>query len=74
MFRLLINDDALPGTKTVIIIAHRLSTIGFAHRILVIVDGRIVEEGLHEDLLNRGGEYHKLYRMQFAENHRRDGG
>jgi subfamily B ATP-binding cassette protein MsbA len=59
--------------RTTFIIAHRLSTIGYAHRILVIVDGRIVEEGLHEDLLNRGGEYHKLYRMQFAGDHPRVG-
>jgi subfamily B ATP-binding cassette protein MsbA len=60
--------------RTTFIIAHRLSTIGYAHRILVIVEGRIVEEGLHEDLLDLRGEYHKLYRMQFADNHRRIGG
>lgn len=55
--------------RTTFIIAHRLSTIGYAHRILVIVDGRIVEEGLHEQLLERRGEYYKLYQMQFADNH-----
>lgn len=55
--------------RTTFIIAHRLSTIGFAHRILVIVDGRIVEEGLHEQLLERRGEYYKLYQMQYADNH-----
>jgi subfamily B ATP-binding cassette protein MsbA len=54
--------------RTTFIIAHRLSTIGYAHRILVIVDGRIVEEGLHEQLLERRGEYYKLYQMQYAEN------
>lgn len=54
--------------RTTLIIAHRLSTIGHADRILVIVDGRIVEEGLHEELLARRGEYHKLYQMQFADN------
>jgi subfamily B ATP-binding cassette protein MsbA len=54
--------------RTTFIIAHRLSTIGYAHRILVIVDGRIVEEGLHQQLLDRRGEYYKLYQMQFAEN------
>jgi subfamily B ATP-binding cassette protein MsbA len=59
--------------RTTFIIAHRLSTIGYAHRILVIVEGRIVEEGLHEDLLDLGGEYHKLYRMQYADNHQRIG-
>jgi subfamily B ATP-binding cassette protein MsbA len=55
--------------RTTFIIAHRLSTIGHADRILVIVDGRIVEEGLHAQLLQRRGEYYKLYQMQFAENH-----
>ncbi len=55
--------------RTTFMIAHRLSTIGYAHRILVIVDGRIVEEGLHEQLLERRGEYYKLYQMQFADNH-----
>ncbi len=54
--------------RTTFIIAHRLSTIGHADRILVIVDGRIVEEGLHAQLLQLRGEYYKLYQMQFAEN------
>jgi subfamily B ATP-binding cassette protein MsbA len=54
--------------RTTFIIAHRLSTIGHADRILVVVDGRIVEEGLHAQLLERRGEYYKLYQMQFAEN------
>jgi subfamily B ATP-binding cassette protein MsbA len=52
--------------RTTFIIAHRLSTVGYAHRILVIVDGRIVEEGVHEQLLARRGEYHKLYQLQFS--------
>jgi subfamily B ATP-binding cassette protein MsbA len=55
--------------RTTFIIAHRLSTIGYAHRILVIVDGRIVEEGLHDQLLEQRGEYYKLYQMQFADVH-----
>ena len=58
--------------RTTFIIAHRLSTIGYAHRILVIVDGRIVEEGLHEQLLDHRGEYYKLYQMQFADNQLQD--
>jgi subfamily B ATP-binding cassette protein MsbA len=53
--------------RTTFIIAHRLSTIGYAHRILVIVDGRIVEEGGHEQLLACRGAYHKLYQLQFSE-------
>jgi len=52
--------------RTTFIIAHRLSTIGYAHRILVIVDGRIVEEGGHEQLLARRGEYYKLYQLQYS--------
>jgi len=55
--------------RTTFIIAHRLSTIGYAHRILVIVDGRIVEEGMHDQLLEQRGEYYKLYQMQFADVH-----
>jgi len=55
--------------RTTFVIAHRLSTIGNADRIIVIVDGRIVEEGRHDDLLSLGQEYHKLYQMQFADGH-----
>jgi subfamily B ATP-binding cassette protein MsbA len=55
--------------RTTFVIAHRLSTIGNADRIIVIVDGRIVEEGRHDQLLSRGQEYYKLYQMQFANNH-----
>ncbi len=54
--------------RTSFVIAHRLSTIAYAHRIIVIVDGRIVEEGTHEALLARKGEYYKLYRMQYTDN------
>jgi len=52
--------------RTTFIIAHRLSTIGYAHRILVIADGRIVEEGNHEQLVARQGEYYKLYQLQYS--------
>ncbi|MBU1180995.1 MAG: ABC transporter ATP-binding protein/permease [Proteobacteria bacterium] len=52
--------------RTTFVIAHRLSTIGYANRILVIVDGRIVEEGKHEELIAKEGEYCKLYQMQFG--------
>lgn len=52
--------------RTTFIIAHRLSTIAYADRIVVIADGHIVEEGKHEDLMARHGEYYKLYQMQFA--------
>jgi subfamily B ATP-binding cassette protein MsbA len=51
--------------RTTFVIAHRLSTVRHADRIVVIVEGQIVEEGKHEDLLALDGEYRKLYNMQF---------
>ena len=51
--------------RTTFVIAHRLSTISYAHRIIVIVDGRVVEEGKHEELIALKGEFNKLYQMQF---------
>jgi len=54
--------------RTTFVIAHRLSTIGYVHRIIVIVNGRIVEEGTHESLMALNGEYFKLYQMQFTNN------
>jgi len=54
--------------RTSFVIAHRLSTISFASRIVVISGGRIVEEGNHEELLSRKGEYYNLHQMQFADN------
>ena len=56
---------ALAG-RTSIVIAHRLSTVREADRILVIQDGRVVEQGKHGDLLAAGGLYADLYRTQFA--------
>jgi len=47
--------------RTAIVIAHRLSTVKFADRIVVLGDGEIIEEGSHEVLLSRGGEYATLY-------------
>ena len=48
------------------IIAHRLSTVRSADRILVIDQGRIVEQGSHEELIGLEGRYHQLYTSQFA--------
>jgi ATP-binding cassette subfamily C protein len=53
--------------RTVIVIAHRLSTVRTANCILVMKGGRIVEKGSHEELLNVGGEYRRLYDIQFKD-------
>lgn len=57
--------DNLMKNRTVIVIAHRLSTIQNADKIVVINDGRIAEEGTHEQLLKKQGAYAALYAMQF---------
>ena len=54
--------------RTSFVIAHRLSTIKSADLILVINNGDIVEQGIHEELLAKQGEYEKLYNSQFAHN------
>ena len=56
--------DELSRGRTTLIIAHRLSTIRSADRILVIEDGRIVEQGSHDALLEKHGEYAALWRTQ----------
>jgi subfamily B ATP-binding cassette protein MsbA len=54
--------------RTTLVIAHRLSTIRKADRIIVISNGEIVEEGTHEELLEKDGEYRKLFLLQFINN------
>lgn len=59
--------ETLMKNRTAFIIAHRLSTIFGADVILVIDQGKLVEQGTHEELLNQEGIYAKLYRTQFGE-------
>jgi ABC-type multidrug transport system fused ATPase/permease subunit len=54
----------LMQTRTTLVIAHRLSTVRDADRIIVLAQGRLVEEGSHEVLLARGGAYSRLYASQ----------
>ncbi|BCL36584.1 ABC transporter ATP-binding protein [Nostoc sp. MS1] len=56
--------DLVMDGKTVIVVAHRLSTIAHLDRILVFDQGRIVEDGSHDQLLARGGAYYRLWKMQ----------
>jgi subfamily B ATP-binding cassette protein MsbA len=55
----------LTAGRTTMVIAHRLSTVVKADRIVVMEEGRIVEEGAHEELLQNGGTYRRLYDLQF---------
>ena len=57
--------DHLMKDKTTFVIAHRLSTIRHADRIVVLKNGCLVETGTHDELIEKEGEYKKLYRIQF---------
>lgn len=59
-------DNLMKG-RTSFIIAHRLSTIRDADRILVMKDGDIIEQGTHEELLEKKGFYAELYNSQFEK-------
>lgn len=59
--------ENLMVNRTTFVIAHRLSTVLHADRIVVIEDGRIVENGTHDDLLNNSGLYSRLHSLQFSD-------
>ncbi|AMU94096.1 MULTISPECIES: ABC transporter transmembrane domain-containing protein [Sphingopyxis] len=60
--------EALMHDRTTVVIAHRLATVRAADRIIVMDEGRIVEEGRHDDLVAADGLYARLARLQFQDN------
>ncbi len=59
--------ERLMVNRTTLVVAHRLSTIEGADRIAVLAHGRVVEVGKHDELLQKGGAYAQLYKLQFAQ-------
>lgn len=59
--------DTLMEGRTSIVVAHRLSTVRNASLILVMKDGKIIEQGTHDELISKGGFYNKLYNSQFQK-------
>ena len=59
--------DRVAGHKTVVAVAHRLSTLKDFDRIVVMKDGRKIEEGNHHELMNQSGEYKKLYELSVRD-------
>ncbi|HMK34184.1 MAG TPA: ABC transporter ATP-binding protein [Desulfomonilaceae bacterium] len=60
-------EELMKG-RTTIVVAHRLSTIRNVNRIYVLVSGHVIEEGSHDELISRNGEFARLYSMQFGQN------
>ena len=59
--------DTIIKDRTSIVIAHRLSTVRNADWILVVQDGKIVEQGTHSELMKQGGTYFRLYTRQYED-------
>ena len=51
-------------SRTSVLIAHRLSTIKHIDKIIILDDGRIIEQGTHQELINKSGHYKKLFDLQ----------
>ncbi len=64
--------NELSRDRTTVVIAHRLSTIQKADQIAVLEKGELIERGTHDELLAKGGQYARLYSMQFADEAERD--
>jgi ABC-type multidrug transport system fused ATPase/permease subunit len=58
-------EELMKG-RTTLVVAHRLSTIRNVDRIYVLINGQVAEEGSHDELLTRNGEFARIYNMQFA--------
>ena len=58
--------NILMTNRTVVVVAHRLSTVIHADKIIVLEDGKITEQGTHEELLGLNGRYTYFFNMQFA--------
>ena len=64
---LLENLKKIMVDKTTIIISHRISSVKLAKKILVMDDGKVIEDGTHNELLRKKGNYYRIYRNQIEE-------
>lgn len=66
---ILSNLKALRHESSTLVVSHRLSSVMEANEILVLDEGKIIERGLHEDLVKTGGWYAQMWQMQQIESH-----